>query len=60
MRILLHTCLYLLPQCLYRLGWRIAHSKYVEISPTDYFGMNTSLCVEEVYLILKINFILII
>ena len=49
----------LLPQGLYRLGWRIAQSKRIEISPTNYFGMNTSLYVGEVYLILKINFVLI-
>ena len=55
---LLHTCLYLLPQGLYRLGRRIAQPKHIEISPTNHFGMNTSLYVEEVSLILKINFVL--
>jgi hypothetical protein len=58
MHILLHTCLNLLAQVLHRLGWRIAHLKHVEISPT--IGMNTSLHVEKVYLIHKINFVLII
>ena len=45
----------LLPQGLYS----IAQPKRIEISPTNCFGVNTSLYVREVYLILKINFVLI-
>ena len=58
MRILLHTCLYLLPQGLYRLGWCIAQLKHTVSSPTNCFGMNTSVYVEEVYSVLKISFVL--